>query len=534
MKRRVALLLAVGVTVFALHGSFLIWRSERIAQQWVDIGGESALVQYFSHRDYLLSLSYAVVAAFTTHVWLRARANSKSGLAGLAGGLTLAGLLSWGGCWLAGCCGSPLLPVYLSLLGSSFVGITKPLALALTLVSVGASMWWIYRKPRRADCGCTDGRCQPLKGDERSLEEIRVELAEGINLPKCQQCGCMKETLEQLSAVLPSLKRATVDPLAREIAGWQPRMKPIKYACLGCTHCYPAVAMNVLHKDFPETEKLASLGCEFEVRPDTWPPVPGEYFEFCDGERCPVAVSTLASTELVDTLAQRRPRELCIVGKTETENIGIDKLIKNAITNRTIRYLLVAGRDPQGHQTGKTLLALATNGVDASMRVIGSPGRRPILRNVTRDEVEAFRRQVEVVDMIGCDDPERIIDRVKELSKAGESRPCVAAGELVLASESVTTAPTIQAQPPAHMELDKAGYFVILPRAERGDLVVEHYSYDNTLLRTIEGQDARSIYWTIIENGWVNELSHAAYLGKELTRAELSMRNGFKFVQDGA
>lgn len=371
--------------------------------------------------------------------------------------------------------------------------------------------------------------------DEKPIQEIRAEIAEGINLPKCQQCGCMKETLEQLGSVLPTLKTEATAMMAGGVAAWQKQMKAIKYSCLGCAHCYPAVAMNVLHKEFPDTEKLASLSCEFEVRPNTWPPVPGEYHEFCEGDSCPVAVSTLASSELADLLAKSRPRELCIVGKTETENIGIDKLIKNTITNRTIRYLVVAGRDPQGHDSGKTLLALATNGVDDSMRVIGSSGRRPILRNVSRDEVETFRRQVEVVDMIGCDDAEQIVNRVKELSaKVRPSCGCSGECEPVIAPAAVSDVPTVQAQPPARVEMDKAGYFVIIPRAERGDLVVEHYSYDNKLLRNIEGRNARSIYWTIIQNGWVSQLSHAAYLGKELTRAELSLKHGFKFVQDGA
>jgi len=314
--------------------------------------------------------------------------------------------------------------------------------------------------------------------------------------------------------------------MAGDIAKWQQQMKPIKYACLGCEYCYPAVAMNVFHKAFPETEATASLSCEFEVRSDIWPPVPGEYHEFCEGDSCPVAVSTLASTDLADKLAVNRTRELCIVGKTETENIGIDKLIKNTITNRTIRYLVVAGREPQGHESGKTLLALATNGVDDSMRVIGSPGKRPVLRNVTRDEVETFRRQVQVVDMIGCEDSGQIAAKLKELS----ATPLPAA-EL---PATVKSAPVVKAEPPTHVEMDKAGYFVILPNAGKHLIVVEHYSYDNQLLRVVEGHDARSLYSTIIGNGWVTQLSHAAYLGKELTRAEQSLRDGFKYVQDGA
>jgi tetrahydromethanopterin S-methyltransferase subunit A len=69
---------------------------------------------------------------------------------------------------------------------------------------------------------------------------------------------------------------------------------------------------------------------------------------------------------------------------------------------------------------------------------------------------------------------------------------------------------------------------------ERNLINVEHYAYDNTLLHIIEGPNARSLYLAIIDHGWITELSHAAYLGKELARAELSTQGGFKYVQDGA
>lgn len=82
--------------------------------------------------------------------------------------------------------------------------------------------------------------------------------------------------------------------------------------------------------------------------------------------------------------------------------------------------------------------------------------------------------------------------------------------------------------------MDKAGYFVIFPLPEKNIINVEHYSYDNTLLRVIDGKDARSIYWTIIENNWVTPLSHAAYLWKELTKAELPLKLNFRYMQDRA
>ncbi len=97
------------------------------------------------------------------------------------------------------------------------------------------------------------------------------------------------------------------------------------------------------------------------------------------------------------------------------------------------------------------------------------------------------------------------------------------------------TVPTIQAPTPNDtVVLDKAGYFVILPHADKKIISVEHYAYDNTLLRNIEGTHARALYAIIIANGWVSELSHAAYLGKELAKAELSLERGLPYVQDGA
>ena len=89
------------------------------------------------------------------------------------------------------------------------------------------------------------------------------------------------------------------------------------------------------------------------------------------------------------------------------------------------------------------------------------------------------------------------------------------------------------AEPGDAVTLDMAGYFVIVPVPNRGVINVEHYNYENTLLRVLEGTEARALYRTIIDNGWVIELSHAAYLGKELAKAELSLEYGFKYIQDG-
>jgi tetrahydromethanopterin S-methyltransferase subunit A len=370
--------------------------------------------------------------------------------------------------------------------------------------------------------------------EKHPIENLQHELEEGMALAKCRKCGCMKETLETLRSCLSVLQTESSSAVLDNIDRWLQQMEAIKYACLGCEYCFPAVAMNVFHQTFPEAAQGQSLSCAFDVREYAWPPVPGEYLACCEGANCPVAISTLASVNLVEILASMRPKELCIVGKTETENIGIDKVIKNTITNPTIRFLVLAGKDPQGHQPGRTFLALWEHGIDEGMRVIGSPGKRPVLRNVSREEAEAFRRQVQVIDLIGCEDVELIVGKIKELSQ--KLPPACSCAECAVETKVVqlSTVPVIQAKEHPAVEMDKGGYFVIIPQSAKGIIAVEHYTYDNSLLRVIEGKEARSIYWTIIDNGWVTQLSHAAYLGKELAKAELSIKLGFPYVQDGA
>ena len=82
--------------------------------------------------------------------------------------------------------------------------------------------------------------------------------------------------------------------------------------------------------------------------------------------------------------------------------------------------------------------------------------------------------------------------------------------------------------------MDRAGYFVIIPDPKRKLIVVEHYAYDNQLLHVVEGTTSKDLYRAIIDAGWISQLSHTAYLGKELATAELALRHGFSYVQDAS
>ena len=373
-----------------------------------------------------------------------------------------------------------------------------------------------------------------------ALQAVYDEIGAGILLAKCQQCGCMRDAIATLTTALPQVQAEDAQQLTRDATQWARKMKRVRYDCLGCEHCYPAAAQNAVALAFPEIAAALTPSCGMQVIANTWPPVPGEYMVV--DAKAPVAVTTLASLALVGQLATAKPEGLAIVAKTETENIGIDKLIKNTIANPAIRVLLVCGLESAGHHSGQTLLALAANGTDAKGQVIGSTGTRPVLRNVSVEEVAAFRAQVQVVDMIGCEDVGAIGARVGELTSQLSVQSAVCSCATCEPSPKLTMAiadarmpvlvqPTLPAEP---VVMDKAGYFVVLPLPDKQSINVEHYGYDNALQHTLEGKDAKSLYKAIIFQGWVTELTHAAYLGMELAKAELALQHGLPYIQDGA
>lgn len=376
--------------------------------------------------------------------------------------------------------------------------------------------------------------------DDRSDLDIALrELETGISLPKCQQCGCMGETLEHISKSLPTLSGESTNALRNSLPGWVEKMKSIRYACLGCEHCYAGVAENAFSAAFPETHNQFGLSCEIQTNAAGWPPVVGEYVVL--DPSAPVAVTTLASADFSKQLADQKIPGLAIVGKLETENIGIDKIIKNTIANPKLHFLILAGTEPKGHLAGQTLLALSENGVDEKGRVIGSKGKRPILRNVTKMEIEAFRQQIQVINLIDCECIDCVQDQIAEVCNqvvelAPQSTSCGCSDKSCnVSSPEIDEVPAVfidETNKP--VKLDKAGYFVILPIPERKVIHVEHYNYDNLLLHVIEGASARSLYLETIKQNWVSEMSHAAYLGKELAKAELSLALGISYNQDAA
>jgi tetrahydromethanopterin S-methyltransferase subunit A len=84
------------------------------------------------------------------------------------------------------------------------------------------------------------------------------------------------------------------------------------------------------------------------------------------------------------------------------------------------------------------------------------------------------------------------------------------------------------------MVSDPAGYFVVYPDRARSLLSLEHYRNDGVLDVVIEANTAAEVYSAAIDKELLSRLDHAAYLGRELARAECALETGDAYVQDRA
>ena len=84
--------------------------------------------------------------------------------------------------------------------------------------------------------------------------------------------------------------------------------------------------------------------------------------------------------------------------------------------------------------------------------------------------------------------------------------------------------------------LDHLGTFRIFIDHIDHLIVAIHYSMNNPNepLNVIKGKTAQAVYAKILEMGIVSKLDHSAYLGNELTKAEIALRTDKNYLQDTA
>ncbi len=364
------------------------------------------------------------------------------------------------------------------------------------------------------------------RGTGQALQEALEHLQEAISAEKCRACGCfhnLVQALEQafshgegpweLSKAVEAAKRCLVEQ---------------RYDCLGCAVCIPPLVLNALSQAFGEAvSELEVCPTKQVTERQGWPPLPGDYRVL--RYQAPVAVCTLTLEDLAASVVREAGLEIAIVGTLHTENLGIERLIQNILANPHIRFVVLCGADSQhavGHYPGLSLMALAQQGINDHKRIIGAHGRRPILKNINPEAVARFREVVEVIDLIGETNVAQILLAAE---RCGARSPGPA--EPYALSHIVAPLPGYL---PARMVSDPAGYFVVYVDRARGIISLEHYQNDGLLDSVIEGASASELYTPAIDRGLISRLDHAAYLGRELARAEESLHSGEPFIQDAA
>ena len=356
-----------------------------------------------------------------------------------------------------------------------------------------------------------------------AMKRLEVELRQAMDAKKCWRCGCFQDTVDSLqgSGVINTLIPALLDDARR-------LFEPKRYDCLGCEVCWPAVVQNIAAELDPAIAKGSHCATAEPELQKGWPPLPGDYkvVRF----QAPVAVCTLNTDSLISALATANIRGLSIIGSLHTENLGIEHLIRNLLANPNVRFLILCGEDTQraiGHLPGQSLLSLVRHGTDENYRIIEARGKRPFIKNLDASHIEAFRQQVQLIDHIGEVDPVILRALIEETASNDP-------GPVLAPLPDMPSIPIEMAVAPQRLVLDPAGCFVVYPDQVLNRISLEHYTNKGVLDRVFAADDPVALYTMVINEGLVSRLDHAAYLGRELARAETSLRSGDPYIQDRA
>ena len=141
-----------------------------------------------------------------------------------------------------------------------------------------------------------------------------------------------------------------------------------------------------------------------------WPIIQGDYHT--GDANSPVAVITMGS-HLDETAICAAGAALA--GSCKTENLGIEKVVANIISNPNIRFVLLCGTEVKGHLTGQSWTAMHENGVENG-KIVGSKGAIPFLENLTAEHIKRFQEQIELVNLMETEDLGQISAKIAELT----------------------------------------------------------------------------------------------------------------------
>lgn len=253
-----------------------------------------------------------------------------------------------------------------------------------------------------------------------------------------------------------------------------------------------------------------------------WPPVEGRYV--LGNKKSPIAICTNATVEGIKV----DMKKVAIIGKCTTENIGIEKIIQNIVSNPNVRYLVLCGKPSKGHFVAQAIESLIKNGVDKKKRITGAKGNMPYLKNIDEELIERFRKQITPLNLIGETDSQKVESVIDELLSKGVEGFKAEAIKIKQIKE-------IEANPCPDWISDPKGFFLVSVDRTRNKLLVEHYQ-DSKLKDKIIGDSAEDICKTIANLDLIGDfggtLEHSMYLARELQKAEVALHDNSDYVQD--
>lgn len=376
------------------------------------------------------------------------------------------------------------------------------------------------------------------------IKEIHQELDNVRQVKKCTACECFLDVIEGVKGDLEKIDTQESKSAQEDMKRWLSEGNKERHSCYGCEECLPISPYNRFSAHLKgdgttkapnaETIETNSCGCGGTCKPSIpqpetikkWPIVEGEYI--VGNTEASMAICTLADTDLPNELKEAGLLEdAAIIGTLSTENLGVERVIRNLAANPNIRYLILCGKESRGHRAGQAILSFKDNGVDQDNQILGAIGPRPVLKNITFDEMEAFRKHITVINEIGTRD----ISRIAEVVKAYMSKP---KGANPILPPKVQMPKVVEAVPRSNREWthDPEGFFLILLDRDVKIIICEHYIEEGVISEVIKGVSAEDIANTVIKRSLLSRLDHAAYLGRELAKAETALNFGIPYTQD--
>ncbi|HJJ44693.1 MAG TPA: tetrahydromethanopterin S-methyltransferase subunit A [Methanocorpusculum sp.] len=182
-----------------------------------------------------------------------------------------------------------------------------------------------------------------------------------------------------------------------------------------------------------------------------WPIIQGDYHT--GDANSPVAVITMGSH--LDE-AGICAAGAALAGSCKTENLGIEKIVANIISNPNIRFVVLCGTEVKGHLSGQSIESMHKNGVEGG-KIVGSKGAIPFLENLTAEHIKRFQEQVELVNIMETEDLGVIGAKINELK--GKDPGAFGADPIVVqiseGDEGGSDASTVATSNPQILEIEK-------------------------------------------------------------------------------